>query len=178
MLLASLAEWKDPALNFVRQHIALTEPVVFLLGFAESIAFVSLLVPSSLLFVGIGGLHSAAGGQLWTTALAGGAGAFLGDIVSYLMGRYFKNEIGQMWPFRTRPEWYAGALGIFKRWGVFSIIGGKFLGFARPFLPVVAGASQMHFPSFLVASSLSSLVWAGVFLSPGYGISSLMNLWP
>ena len=178
MLLISLADWKDLALDFVRQHIALIEPIVFLLGFAESIAFVSLLVPSSILFVGIGGMHSAAGGQLWTTALAGGAGAFLGDIVSYMMGRYFKNEIGQIWPFKTRPEWYAGALGIFKRWGIWSILGGKFLGFARPFLPVVAGASHMPFASFLLASGLSSLVWAGVFLSPGYGVSIMMKLWP
>ncbi len=178
MLLASLTEFKDAAIELVRQHIALAEPICFVLGFAESIAFVSLAVPSSLLFVGIGGLHSAAGGQLWSTAIAGGAGAFLGDIVSYLMGRYFKNEIGRIWPFRTHPEWYAGALGIFKRWGFFSILGGKFLGFARPFLPVVAGASHMPFASFLLASGLSSLVWAAVFLSPGYGVTTLMKVGP
>ena len=178
MSLASFADFKDSALDLVRQHIDLAEPICFLLGFAESIAFVSLLVPSSILFVGIGGLHSAAGGQLWTTALAGGAGAFIGDIVSYLMGRYFKNEIGGLWPFSTRPEWYAGALGIFKRWGFWSILGGKFLGFARPFLPVVAGASHMHVPSFLVASAVSSLAWAGVFLAPGYGVTWIVKLWP
>lgn len=177
-MIASLADFKDMALDLVRQHIALAEPVCFLLGFAESIAFISLLVPSSLLFLGIGGLHSAAGGELWTTAIAGGMGAFLGDIVSYFMGRYFKNEIGQIWPFNTRPEWYAGALGIFKKWGAYSIIGGKFLGFARPFLPVVAGASQMNFAAFLAASSVSSLVWATVFLSPGYGVTWLTQHLP
>ncbi len=177
MPIASLTAWKDQALDIARAHIWLVEPLVFLLGFAESIAFVSLLVPSSALFIGIGGLHSAAGGQLWTTCLAGGAGAFLGDIVSYLMGRYFKNDIGQIWPFRTHPEWYAGALGIFRKWGVLSIVGGKFLGFARPFLPVVAGASQMPWIPFLLASSISSVVWAGVFLAPGYGLSWIMQWW-
>lgn len=178
MALASLAAWKDQALDLVRTHIGLAEPIVFLLGFAESIAFLSLFVPSSILFVGIGGMHSAAGGQFWTTCLAGGAGAFIGDIVSYLMGRYLKNEIGQIWPLSRRPEWYAGALGIFKQWGIFSILGGKFLGFARPFLPIVAGASHMSWPKFLFASAMSSLAWAGVFLAPGYGLSWLMQWWP
>lgn len=175
MPIASLAAWKDGALDLVRQHIALAEPVVFLLGFAESIAFLSLFVPSSVLFLGIGGMHSAAGGQFWTTWLAGGVGAFIGDIVSYLLGRYYKNEIAQMWPLNHRPEWYAAALGIFKQWGFLSILGGKFLGFARPFLPVVAGASHMAWPSFLCASAVSSLAWAGVFLAPGYGLSWLMG---
>ena len=178
MMLATFAAWKDWGVAFIRDNMALAEPVVFLLGFCESIAFVSLLVPSSALFFGIGGMHAAAGGQLWTTCLAGGAGAFLGDIVSYLAGRYFKNEIGGMWPFSSRPEWYAGALGMFKKWGFFSILGGKFLGFARPFLPVVAGASHMAWPSFLLASALSSLAWAGVFLAPGYGLTWLVQWWP
>ena len=167
--------WKDVLLEAVRSHIALVEPIVFILGFCESIAVVSLFIPSSVLFLAIGGMHSAAGGQFWTTCLAGGTGAFLGDIASYVAGRYLKNDIGGLWPFNTRPEWYAATLGIFKRWGFLSILGGKFLGFARPFLPVVAGASQMGWPSFLAASALSSLAWAGVFLAPGYGVSWLMR---
>lgn len=170
-----LAASKDILLETVRAHISLAEPVVFILGFCESIAFVSLFVPSSVLFLGIGGMHSAAGGQFWTTCLAGGAGAFVGDVVSYLMGRYFKNDIAGVWPFRTRPEWYAATIGIFKSWGFLSILGGKFLGFARPFLPVVAGASHMGWPSFLIASAVSSLAWAGVFLAPGYGLTWLMR---
>jgi membrane protein DedA with SNARE-associated domain len=170
-----ILRWKDQALELVSQHIALAEPIVFLLGFAESIAFVSLFVPSSILFLGIGGLHSAAGGSFWSTCLAGAAGAFLGDIISYLLGRCFTSEIGRMWPFSKYPDWYAATLGIFKKWGLLSILGGKFLGFARPFLPVVAGAAHMPWPTFLLASALSSVVWAGVFLAPGYGISWLMK---
>lgn len=162
---------RDQALAVVKQHVALAEPLVFILGFAESIAFVSLFVPSSVLFLGIGGLHSAAGGSLLTTSLAGGAGAFAGDIISYLAGRYFKSDIGNVWPFTRNPEWYVATVAFFRRWGFMSVIGGKFLGFMRPFIPVVAGASGMPFPLFLLASAVSSLMWATVFLSPGYGIA-------
>ena len=175
MLLTSLAAWKDQALNLVREHIVLAEPIVFLLGFCEGIAFLSLLVPSSVLFLGIGGMHGAAGGQFWTTWLAGALGAFLGDIISYLLGRYFKNEIVQVWPLNRRPEWYAATVAIFRKWGILSILGGKFLGFMRPFLPVVAGAAHMAWPAFLFASALSSLAWSGAFLAPGYGLMALVR---
>ena len=94
------------------------------------------------------------------------------------MGRYFKNEIGRLWPFSRRPEWYAATLAIFKSWGILSILGGKFLGFARPFLPVVAGASHMPWPSFLLASARVLAGLGGVFLAPGYGLSWLMQWWP
>lgn len=164
---------KEQALALARDNIALAEPLVFALGFAESIAFVSLFVPSSVLFIGIGGAHAAAGGSLVTTALAGGLGAFFGDIVSYALGRYFKTEIGGIWPFTRNPEWYVATVAFFRRWGAISVLVGKFLGFMRPFIPVVAGASGMPFPLFLLASLTSSLLWAGVFLSPGYGVALL-----
>lgn len=169
----ALETLRDQALALVKDHIALAEPLVFLLGFAESIAFVSLFVPSSMLFLGIGGMHSAAGGSLLTTCLAGGAGACIGDIVSYAAGRYFKSDIGSVWPFTRNPEWYVATVAFFRRWGFMSVLGGKFLGFMRPFIPVVAGASGMPFPLFLAASAVSSLMWAGVFLSPGYGVAWL-----
>ncbi len=171
MTIRSLSAWKDQALELVREHLALAEPVTFLLGFAESIVFLSLFVPSSALFLGIGGVHSAAGGQFWTTWLAGASGAFLGDNLSFLLGRYFKNEIAQAWPLNRRPEWYAATVAIFRKWGIYSILGGKFLGFVRPFLPVVAGALHMGWPRFVFASAVSSLAWAGVFLAPGYGLA-------
>jgi membrane protein DedA with SNARE-associated domain len=169
----ALDTFKDQALALAREHIALAEPIVFALGFAESLVFVSLLVPSSALFVAIGGIHGAAGGSLLTTALAGGLGAFLGDIVSYALGRYFKADVGNVWPFTRNPGWYVASVAFFRQWGFLSVLGGKFLGFMRPFIPVVAGASSMPFPLFVLASATSSLVWAAVFLSPGYGVALL-----
>ena len=51
-----------------------------------------------------------------------------------------------------------------------SIIGGKFVGALRPFLPLVAGMLDMPWALFLGASAVSSLIWAATFLAPGYGI--------
>ena len=160
----------DPVIAFLREHAGWAPYIVFLLGFAESIAFISLFVPSTVLFLVIGGLHSAAGGTFMPVWLAGSIGAALGDIVSYYAGRYFKNDVDRVWPFSRMPGLVPKARTMFERWGFWSIFAGKFVGGLRPFVPVVAGMMNMPWLLFVIASLLSSLVWAGVFLAPGYGL--------
>lgn len=175
MTLSSVLSFKEQALAFVTEHIAFATPIVFALGFAESIVLLSLFVPSSILLLAIGGLHSAAGGSFWPLWLAGSLGAFLGDLVSYALGRFFKEEIGGVWPLKNNPEWYVLARTYVQRWGMLGVIVSKFLGMMRPFVPIVAGAMDMRWPLFLVASFVSALIWAGAFLSPGYGVSLLLR---
>ncbi len=160
-------------LDVVASNLHLVEPLVFALGFAESIVLVSLLVPSTILFLAIGGLHKAAGGHFISLWLAGALGAFLGDVLSYALGRYFRADIAGVWPFSKKPEWYVLARGFFRRWGAPGIIASKFLGMMRPFVPVVAGAARMRWLPFLLASAVSCLLWAGTFLGSGHGIGWL-----
>lgn len=160
----------ERVIGFVGENMALIEPLVFALGFAESIVLVSLFVPSTILFLAIGGLHRAAGGEFLTLWLSGAGGAFLGDIVSYALGRYFRADIAGIWPFSKKPQWYVMARGFFQSWGASGIIASKFLGMMRPFVPVVAGAAHMRWLPFLLASAVSCLIWAGVFLGPGHSL--------
>lgn len=162
-------------LTFFREHGEFAAAICFLLGFAESIALISLFVPSTVLFLGIGGAHSAAGGAFTWIWLAGAAGACLGDCVSYAVGRYFKDGVPALWPFNRFPGLMPKGRSLFERWGPLSIVGGKFVGALRPFIPVVAGMMDMPLPLFLIASAVSSLMWAGVFLAPGFGFSLLVR---
>lgn len=168
-----ITDIKDAILAFERENEGLTLFIVFALGFAESIALVSLFVPSTLLFLVIGAAHNAAGGSFLPIWLAGSAGAFAGDIISYAIGAYYKDGIRDVWPFRANPHWMVKAKEFDVRWGAMSIVGSKFLGMLRPFAPVMAGSISMPWFRFLAASAFSSLLWAGLFLSPGYGFSWL-----
>lgn len=163
------------ALQLVRDHIALAEPIVFALGFAESLVFVSLLVPSTALFLGIGGLHSAAGGEFVSLWLAAAAGATLGDFITFAIGRYFKDDIRHVWPLRKRPHWIFFGRSFVRRYGAAGVITSKFGGVIRPLVPLLAGAMGMPWMRFLVASPLSSLIWAGTFLAPGYALTATLS---
>jgi len=166
----------EAIIAFVRDHEPWISPIVFLIGMAESIPVLSLFVPSTALFVGVGAVHGAAGGSFVTLWSSGAAGACVGDIISYTIGRLFEARLLTMWPLSKNPHWWHRGHDFFERWGFLGVIGGKFVGPLRAFVPVVAGAVEMPFLWFLTASAISSLMWAGVFLAPGsLGLSWLQG---
>ena len=175
LTLFSVSGWTEYLLSLARDNDQLIGLLVFFLGFAESIALVSLFVPSSVLFLGIGAIHSAAGGEFWPIWIAGSAGAWVGDCVSYGLGRYFKDDATKVWPLRKFPDFIPKGQAICERWGVLGVIVGKFIGGLRPFIPVVAGMLSMPWTLFFPSSALSCLIWAGAFLAPGYGITFVFN---
>ncbi len=166
---------KDAVIGFVRENLALAAPAVFAMGFAEGIPLLSLLVPSTPLFLGIGAAHAAAGGQFWHLWIAASVGAVISDCIVYAVGRIFKADAHRIWPFSRYEGWLPKGHALIERWGVLAVAGGKFTGFLRPFIPAVAGILEMPLWQFVPASIVSSLAWAGVFLAPGYGIKFLFD---
>jgi membrane protein DedA with SNARE-associated domain len=163
----------DGLLAWLRDHTVWAEPIVFFLGLAEGIPVLSLFVPSTVLFLGIGVAHSAVGGSFVPMWLAASAGAVVGDLVTYALGRSLKADAGRMWPLSRNPQLLVVGNAYFQRWGAFTVLAGKFLGVVRPVIPLIAGMTGMPLWMFGPASIISSLAWAGVFLAPGYGIAWL-----
>jgi membrane protein DedA with SNARE-associated domain len=56
----------------------------------------------------------------------------------------------------------------FRRWGVFSIFLGRFLGPLRAIVPLLAGVMRMHHPRFQLVNILSAIVWVPAMLAPGW----------
>lgn len=161
--------------DLLKANIGYAEPLVFFLALAEGIPGLSLIIPSTALFLVIGGLHSAAGGELWHVAVAATIGALAGDLVAYSAGYWLRNDVSRLRYFAVPQTALDQGHLVFERWGIFAVFFGKFLGFARPFVPVVAGIVTMPIPIFMFASTISSAAWATAFLGPGYGLKFLFN---
>ncbi len=114
--------------DFVRDHQAWAAPIVLLLAFGESLAFISLLIPAWGALVAIGALIGASGISFWPVWIAGGIGAALGDWVSYWFGFKFKDQVAQMWPLSRYPDILPRGEAFVKKWGVPSIFIGRFFG--------------------------------------------------
>lgn len=153
---------------FLRQNAAFVEATLFMLGFAESLVLVSFFVPASVLFLAIGGLHEASGGAFLPILIAGSTGAFIGDVVSYGIGRHFKDDLPGRWPFRDNPGWLPRAKTFLERWGLLGVIFAKFIGPLRPIVPTVCGALRMPWLKFTAMSAASSVIWSAAFLAPTY----------
>jgi undecaprenyl-diphosphatase len=96
------------------------------------------------------------------------AGAFAGDIASYVIGLRCKHTLPRMWPLRSNPQWLPNARAFVDRYGTIGIVAAKFVGPLRPMVPTTCGLLNMPWLPFLAASATSSLVWSFAFLAPSY----------
>ncbi|WP_137895929.1 VTT domain-containing protein [Ramlibacter sp. 2FC] len=63
----------------------------------------------------------------------------------------------------------------FLRWGLWSLVGAKFLPGFSTVAPPIAGALRMPLPSFLGAAGLGAALWAGTALWAGWLLRSEVN---
>jgi membrane protein DedA with SNARE-associated domain len=160
-------------IDFVRDHRAWAAPVVLVLAFGESLAFLSLLIPAWGVLVAIGAMLGAGQIAFWPVWLAGGIGAALGDWLSYWLGFKFKDRVAHIWPLSRYPDLLPRGEAFVKRWGVPGIFIGRFFGPLRASVPLVAGIFEMPYWRFQLANFSSALVWSAVLLLFGDVISRL-----
>jgi membrane protein DedA with SNARE-associated domain len=179
-LVASMRSFVDPVINFVKNNQEWALPIVFLLAFGESLAFVSLILPATVILASIAGLLG--GAQVdkvmafWVWFAAGSGGA-LGYAVSYWIGWWFRDDIEKVWPLRNHPDAVARTRDFFKKWGALAVFFGHFFGPVRAVIPVVAGSLGLRQLTFQIANISSSFLWAlGVLILPLYGIKWLSLL--
>lgn len=157
----------DQIIAFVREHAAWAGPIVFALAFAESLAFISLLVPAWGALVGMGALIKSGGIDFWPVWIAGALGAALGDWLSYWIGRKLEYRVAHIWPLSRHPDLIPRGEAFVKKWGILGIFIGRFFGPLRAAVPLVAGIFAMPNGRFQFANFTSAFVWAAVLLTLG-----------
>jgi membrane protein DedA with SNARE-associated domain len=157
--------------EFVRDHGEWAAPIVFALAFAESLAFISLLVPAWAALVGIGALISSGGVNFWPVWIAASLGAALGDWLSYWIGLKLEYSVQHIWPLSRHPDLIPRGEAFVKIWGIPGILIGRFFGPLRASVPLVAGIFEMPYWRFQFANFSSAFVWAAVLLTLGDAIS-------
>jgi membrane protein DedA with SNARE-associated domain len=158
---------QDTVLHFIQEQHAWAPPIVFLLAFGESLAFVSLLLPATIILLALGGVLGAAGLSFWPVWIAAATGAIVGDWLSYWLGYHYQYAIAQVWPLSRHPQFLVRGERIFRRWGVVGVFCGRFFGPLRAAVPLVAGIFRMPNLQFQLANIASGVVWATGILAPG-----------
>ena len=155
-----------PFVAFVHTHAVWAAPLAFVLAFLKSLAFVSLVVPSTLIMLAIGSLVSASGVSFVPVWLAVSVGAALGDWVSYAIGFRVKDRVHTMWPFSRRPTLLPRGERFFRRWGALSVVLCRFFSPLRATVPLLCGVFEMPVVKFQVANWSSAFLWAAALLGP------------
>ncbi|WP_158380245.1 DedA family protein [Candidatus Williamhamiltonella defendens] len=162
--------------DFVSEHQIWMIPIIFLLSFGESLAFVSLLLPATLILLGFGALIGQSAIPFFPIYLSAVMGAFLGDWLSYWIGARYNDKIATIWPLSRYSYLLKRVHVFFERWGIFGAFLGRFFGPLRAVIPLVAGICGMSQYYFQLANITSALIWSFGVLAPGaFGIQWLAN---
>jgi membrane protein DedA with SNARE-associated domain len=163
----ALEQYAQQIVEFVRAHEVWAAPIVFVLAFGESLAFISLLLPAWAALVGIGVLIASGNLSFWPVWVAASVGAALGDWLSYWIGIKLGPPVAHVWPLSRHPDLLPKGEAFVKRWGPVAIFIGRFFGPLRASVPLVAGIFRMPFWEFQAANFSSAFVWAAVLLTIG-----------
>ncbi|GAA2711885.1 DedA family protein [Actinoplanes palleronii] len=150
---------------------------ILLIVFAESGLLFGFFLPGdSLLFTG--GLLIAGGTYLhqplWLMCLLVSIAAIAGDQVGYLFGRRFGPALFRRPNSRLfKQENLTRAQEFFAKYGARSIVLARFVPIVRTFTPIVAGASHMHYRTFLLYNVLGGTLWGCGVTVLGYFLGQI-----
>ncbi|WP_372611389.1 bifunctional DedA family/phosphatase PAP2 family protein [Halomonas sp.] len=158
------------------QHWLLAYLLVGLLALAEALPVVGIIVPGSVLIVGISALVPSGALSMWPLIIAAIAGAVIGDGLSFWLGRRFGDDLVALWPLRRYPRLVSQAEGIFYRHGGKGVFLARFIQGPRAFIPLVAGMSGMPPIRFYAFNIASALIWATSHVVAGVALGASLHL--
>lgn len=172
----------ETILNFFLARPEVGYIFVFFATFLESIAFLGILVPGTMIVLFSGFLA-----EQWPLSFDArvlmalvSLGSFFGAATSYLIGRFYGPPFFSENNFFLKRQYLVRAQKYFATYGGKSIFSGTFLGPLRSLVPLVAGMSEMGIWRFLFWSMSANAVWSLLFVGLGYFLGAsweAVELW-
>jgi membrane protein DedA with SNARE-associated domain len=147
-----------------------TYALVAVMAFLETGAFVGLLVPGEMVVI-VGGVVAGQGHiDMPALLVLAWCCAFGGDITGYLLG----GRLGRRFLLEYGPRVHISEARLlrveewFARYGVATILIGRFVGVVRPIAPFLAGASRYPPGRFGALAALGTGLWSAAFVLLGF----------
>jgi undecaprenyl-diphosphatase len=156
---------------------AWTYLLVGVFAFAETGAFVGLVVPGETVML-LGGAVAGQGAiDIYVLIAIAWFAAWLGDTTSFFLGR----RLGREFVLKHGPrvgishERFEKVEDYFGRHGGKTIFIGRWISLVRAFAPFIAGSSGMGYRAFVPYSILGTGLWASLHILVGYVFSSAIE---
>lgn len=142
---------------------------IFLIVFADSGLLLGLVLPGDSLLFTAGLLASQGHLNLWILMIVASLGAILGDSVGYAFGKRVGPKLltrEDSWFFTKHHLEHARQF--YERHGGKTIFLARFVHFVRTLAPMIAGAADMPYGSFLFYNIFGGMFWAISVSALGY----------
>lgn len=164
--------WLESATAWIAAHPVAAGVVIFLIAFCDALILAGIVVPALPLMFAAGALVGLGHINGPYALVCAALGAFLGDALSFGVGRRWGPQLRLRWPFTRYPQWLDRGEAMFRRNAVKSIVIARFVGAVRPFVPAIAGMQHMPWRRYVLASSVACVAWAALFLAPGWALGA------
>ncbi|WP_448131371.1 bifunctional DedA family/phosphatase PAP2 family protein [Stutzerimonas chloritidismutans] len=171
-----MGQWLETLTQWLAEHPQWLGLALLIVACIECLAVVGLIIPGTVLVFAIAVLAGSGVLSLGETLLLGFIGGLIGDLLSYALGRRYHQGIRSLRGLRDHPEWLVQAEHYFQRYGVASLLVGRFIGPLRPMLPMTAGMLDMPFGRFLLVSLCAAAGWSMAYLLPGWSAGAAIRL--
>ena len=161
-------------LDLVKDYGAWVYGMLFAIVFAETGLVVTPILPGDSLLFAAGALAASGALDIRVLLVLLVAAAVAGDAVNYSIGRAVgtriirKAESDPRWRRWINPAHVAKAHEFFERHGGKAIVLARFMPIVRTFVPFVAGAAEMTYPSFAFYNVIGGVVWVAICVGAGY----------
>lgn len=171
-----MGQWLETLTQWLAGHPQWLGLALLIVACMECLAVVGLIIPGTVLVFAIAVLAGSGVLSLGETLLLGFIGGLIGDLLSYTLGRRYHQGIRSLRGLRDHPDWLVQAEHYFQRYGVASLLVGRFIGPLRPMLPMTAGMLDMPFGRFLLVSLCAAAGWSMAYLLPGWSAGAAIRL--
>lgn len=166
----------QPILDWIALHPYASSIVVFLIALMESLIVLGLLIPGAVLLFGAGALIATGALPMTPILLWTIAGAICGDLISFMLGHHYHQQLRVIWPFRNYPVLVTSGVDFFCRHGGKGVFMARFVGPLRPIVPAIAGMMNMTLPRFLLVDIIACILWAPAYILPGMVFGASLGL--
>ena len=142
--------------------------VILLAAYAETAAFLGLIVPGETVMIAGGAAAGIGGVPLALVMGCAMAGAALGDATGYYLGRRYGISLLERRRFQRFATPVEKAETFLERNGWWALILARFLSMFRAVVPFAAGAAQMPYGRFAVGNISGSILYGGAISGFGY----------
>ena len=156
--------------EFVGRYGVWVYGLLFAIIFAETGLVVTPFLPGDSLLFAAGALAVRGDLDVRLLFLLLAGAAILGNTVNYSIGRFVGPRVfrGETTHRLLNRQHLDRAHAFFEKYGGMAVVLTRFVPIIRTFVPFVAGAGAMRYPTFALYNVAGGVLWVGICLAAGY----------
>ncbi|WP_367670672.1 DedA family protein [Sodalis-like secondary symbiont of Drepanosiphum platanoidis] len=156
------------------KFILITYITIFIIIFLENGFILASFLPGDSLLILVGALIEKKILNFYLIIILLTIASSIGSWIGYIQGKWLnKNSMVKKWIIKIPSNYYEKSYQIFKKYGLISLLIGRFITLLRTFLPVLAGISKLDELKFQLLNWISSFIWIFTLITLGFLIKKI-----